>query len=216
MAASVDGLPLRSEVSVESELNAVIEKAEERFGPIDLFCSNAGIAMGDPDPLNPASVPDSAWLRNWGVHVMAHVYAARALAPKMAMRGHGYFLNTISAAGVLTAAGNGTYSTTKQAAVGFAESLAISYRERGMRVSILCPQGVDTPMLRKSMHGPSIADGVLSTEALAEVVVRDLGEERFLILSHPEVLTYMQRKAADYDRWLGGMKKLFQQRVAKR
>jgi len=217
VAASIGGLPLRCDVSIEAELKSAIADVEQRFGPIDLFCSNAGVAVGDPDLLDPAAAPDSAWALNWGVNLMAHVYAARALGPKMAARGSGYFLNTVSAAGLLTAAGNGTYSTTKHAAVGFAESLAIAYRDRGVGVSILCPQGVDTPMLRGSgrgeMHGPSIADGVLTAETVAGVVVEGLAEERFLILPHPEVLEYMRRKTSDYDRWLRGMGRLHRRLV---
>jgi NAD(P)-dependent dehydrogenase (short-subunit alcohol dehydrogenase family) len=224
VAASIDGLALRCDVSVEAALKSAIAEIEQHFGPIDLFCSNAGVAVADPDLMDPAAAPDSAWALNWGVNLMAHVYAARALGPKMAARGSGYFLNTVSAAGLLTAAGNGTYSTTKHAAVGFAESLAIAYRGRGVGVSILCPQGVDTPMLRGSsrgssdgaMHGPSVADGILTAEAVAGVVVEGLAAERFLILPHPEVLEYMRRKTSDYDRWLRGMGRLHQRLVDNR
>jgi NAD(P)-dependent dehydrogenase (short-subunit alcohol dehydrogenase family) len=208
VASAVDGLAIECDVTIEGELKAAIAQVEARFGPIDLFCSNAGVAIADPDPQDPAAAPDSVWALNWGVHLMSHVYAARDLGPKMAARGGGYFLNTISAAGLLTAVGNAPYSATKHAAVGFAESLAIAYRDRGVGVSILCPQGVDTPMLRQSMHGPSIADGVLSPEAVADCVIEGLAQERFLILPHPEALQYMQRKASDYDRWLGGMSRL--------
>jgi len=208
VAATIGGLGLACDVTVEAEVKGMIAEVERRLGPIDLFCSNAGVAIADPNVFDPAAAPDAVWDLNWRVHVMSHVYAARDLGPKMAARGGGYFLNTISAAGVLTAVGNGTYSATKHAAVGFAESLAIAYRERGVGVSILCPQGVDTPMLRKSMHGPSVADGVLTSETVADIVVEGLAEERFLILPHPEVLQYMQRKTSDYDRWLRGMSRL--------
>jgi NAD(P)-dependent dehydrogenase (short-subunit alcohol dehydrogenase family) len=208
VATSIDGMAFACDVTVEAQVKGMIAQVEQRLGPIDLFCSNAGVAIADPDVREPAGAPDEVWDLNWRVHVMSHVYAARDLGPRMAARGSGYFLNTISAAGVLTAVGNGTYSTTKHAAVGFAESLSIAYRDRGVGVSILCPQGVDTPMLRQSMHGPSVADGVLTAEAVAGIVVEGLAEERFLILPHPEVLQYMQRKTSDYDRWLRGMARL--------
>ena len=216
VAASIDGLAFKCDVTVEAQVKGLIADVEERLGPIDLFCSNAGVAIADPDVRDPNGAPDEVWTLNWQVHVMSHVYAARDLGPKMAARGGGYFLNTISAAGVLTAVGNGPYSTSKHAAVGFAESLAIAYRDRGVGVSVLCPQGVDTPMLRQSMHGPSVADGVLTTEAVAGIVVEGLAEERFLILPHPEVLQYMQRKTSDYDRWLRGMGKLHRQLTERR
>jgi NAD(P)-dependent dehydrogenase (short-subunit alcohol dehydrogenase family) len=216
VAEPIGGLVLACDVTEEEQIKAVIAQTEARFGAIDIFCSNAGVAIADPDVLDPAAAPDSVWTLNWRVHVMAHVYAARHLGPKMAARGGGYFVNTISAAGLLTAAGNGTYSTTKHAAVGFAESLAIAYQGRGVGVSILCPQGVDTPMLRQSMHGPSVADGVLSADDVAGAVVQGVAEERFLILPHPEVLQYMQRKTGDYDRWLRGMGRLHKQLTAGR
>lgn len=214
VAEDIGGLALRCDVGVESEMKEMIAEVESKLGPIDLFCSNAGVALATPDRLDPACAPDDVWTLNWRVHVMAHVYAARDLGPKMAARGSGYFLNTISAAGVLTAVGNAPYSTTKHAAVGFAESLAISYRDRGVGVSILCPQGVATPMLAGAKHGPSMADGVVSPEAVADDVIDGIREEKFLILPHPEVLGYMQRKATDYDRWLGGMRKLLRPRSA--
>src|SRR5579863_2801101 len=196
------------DVSREADIVRLIDDTETRFGPIDLFCSNAGIAVLDPDWDNPASVANEGWERSWAVNVMAHVYAARHLVPRMSARGGGYFLNTVSAAGLLSQIGSGPYSATKHAALGFAENLALTTRDRGIKVSVLCPQGVDTPMLHGITRGVPDRDGVLTPAALAETVVQGLDAERFLILPHPEVTTYIRRKADDYDRWLSGMTRL--------
>jgi len=189
---------------------AMVADIEARHGGIDLFCSNAGVGDGDPDKQSAASSPDAVWNRAWNVNVMAHVHAARAVIPGMQARGGGYLLNTISAAGLLSQIGGAVYSTTKHAAVGFAESLAITHGDQGIKVSILCPQGVDTAMLRQgdSASQPQNLDGVLTPDDVAESVVQGLAAESFLILPHPVVLTYMQRKTADYDRWIGGMRRL--------
>jgi NAD(P)-dependent dehydrogenase (short-subunit alcohol dehydrogenase family) len=208
VAARVSGAAMRCDVSREDDIIRLIEDTESRFGPIDLFCSNAGIAVLDPDWDNPASVPDDGWARNWAVNVMAHVYAARHLVPRMSARGGGYFLQTVSAAGLLSQIGSGPYSATKHAALGFAENLAINVRDRGIKVSVLCPQGVDTAMLHGITRGVPDGDGVLTPEAVADSVVEGLNAERFLILPHPEVATYTRRKADDYDRWLSGMARL--------
>ena len=205
VAAKIGGTAMRCDVSREIDIHRLIDDTEQTFGPIDLFCSNAGIAVLDPDWDNPASAPDDGWARSWAVNVMAHVYAARHLVPRMSARGGGYFLQTVSAAGLLSQIGGGPYATTKHAALGFAENLAITTRDRGIKVSVLCPQGVDTPMLRSIDRGVPDMDGVLTPEAVAEAVIAGVDAERFLILPHPEVATYVRRKAEDPDRWLAGM-----------
>ena len=196
------------DVSREDDVSRLIDHTEQEFGPIDLFCSNAGIAVLDPDWDNPASAPNDGWARSWAVNVMAHVWAARHLVPRMSARGGGYFLQTVSAAGLLSQIGGGPYATTKHAALGFAENLAIAMRDRGIKVSVLCPQGVDTPMLHGIDRGVPDRDGVLTPAQVAEAVIAGLDAERFLILPHPEVATYVRRKAEDSDRWLAGMARL--------
>ena len=208
VAARIGGAAILCDVSREDDIVRLIDSTETRFGPIDLFCSNAGIAVLDPDWDNPASVPDDGWARSWAVNLMAHVYAARHLVPRMSARGGGYFLNTVSAAGLLSQIGGGPYATTKHAALGFAESLAIATRDRGIKVSVLCPQGVDTPMLHGIARGVPDRDGVLTPAEVAAAVIAGLDAERFLILPHPEVATYVRRKAEDPDHWLAGMARL--------
>jgi NAD(P)-dependent dehydrogenase (short-subunit alcohol dehydrogenase family) len=199
---------VRCDVSREDDILRLIDGTEARFGPIDLFCSNAGIAVLDPDWDNPASAANDGWARSWAVNVMAHVYAARHLVPRMSARGGGYFLNTVSAAGLLSQIGSGPYATTKHAALGFAENLALTTRDRGINVSVLCPQGVDTPMLHGITRGVPDGDGVLTPAQVADAVVAGIDAEKFLILPHPEVATYIRRKADDHDRWLAGMARL--------
>jgi NAD(P)-dependent dehydrogenase (short-subunit alcohol dehydrogenase family) len=209
VAAELDALGLVCDVSLEQDIRRVVAAAEARFGPIDLFCSNAGIIHADPDFENAASASNETFDRCWRIHVMAHVYAARALLPGMIARGSGYFLNTVSAAGLLSQIGSATYSTTKHAAIGFAESLAITHREHGIRVSVLCPQAVRTAMLGdRGDRSAAALDGILSPEEVAGCVVQGLADERFLILPHPSVAEYMRRKVSDYDRWIGGMARL--------
>jgi NAD(P)-dependent dehydrogenase (short-subunit alcohol dehydrogenase family) len=182
----------------------LIEDTEERFGPIDLFCANAGIGMvGDEQS------DLEIWDRMWGINVMSHVHAARHLIPSWLARGEGYFLVTASAAGLLTNLKAAQYSVTKHAAVAFAEWLAVTYGDRGVKVSALCPQFVNTPLLTDSEAFKALGgDHTLEPEDVADSVVAGLAEERFLILPHPEVARYFQNKANDYDRWLGGMRKL--------
>lgn len=209
VADLIDGDWMRCDVSVEADIAGLIEATERRHGSIDLFCSNAGIAAGfDPDAPNAAFADDAVWQKSWLINVMAHVYAARHLLPSMIVRGNGYFLNTVSAAGLLTQLGSAVYATTKHAAVGFAESLAISHRKHGVRVSILCPQGVDTPMLQGLPQGPQSRDGVMTAADVARSAAEGIEQERFLILPHPQVAEYMSRKVSGYDKWISGMAKL--------
>ena len=160
------------------------------------------------------NVSTEAWQQIWDINVMAHVFAARAVLPSMLERGEGYLLNTSSAAGLLSQVGSAPYAVTKHAAIGFAEWLSITYGDRGIKVSALCPQAVRTAMTADSEEGGVAGlDGMLEPDQLADTVIDTLAEERFLVLPHPEVLTYMQRKAGDYDRWLKGMRRL-QERFA--
>lgn len=211
-------LALEVNVAIEADIIRLVEVTEQRCGPIDLFCSNAGIGA----PAGGVEAPNEGWQQIWDVNVMAHVYAARAVLPAMIARGEGYLLNTASAAGLLTNLGAGPYSVTKHAAVGLAEWLAITHGDQGIKVSCLCPQGVRTNLLLGGLTaaGPAsseqaelagavvLAQGTIEPEQCAEAVIAGLADERFLILPHPEVLDYFRNKAADYDRWLGGMRKL--------
>jgi NAD(P)-dependent dehydrogenase (short-subunit alcohol dehydrogenase family) len=202
-AASVGGVSFRTDVSKEADIQALIETVEKDHGPIDLFCSNAGIGVGGG-----AETPNEDWQRIWDINVMAHVWAARHLVPLMAARGGGYLLNTASAAGLLSQIGSAPYAVTKHAAVGLAEWLAITHGDQGIKVSVLCPQAVRTAMTAGNEDGVASVDGMMEPEELAEAVVKTIAAEEFLCLPHPQVLDYMRKKTADYGRWIGGMRKL--------
>jgi NAD(P)-dependent dehydrogenase (short-subunit alcohol dehydrogenase family) len=205
LAREISATAITADVSQEADVLRLVEQAAARHGRIDLFCSNAGVgAKGGIE------AADATWERSWPVNVMAHVYAARAALPGMLARGQGYLLQTVSAAGLLTQLGSAPYAVTKHAALGFAEWLAITYFDRGIRVSALCPQGVRTGMLRRAEFGGGsfLLETALEPDQVADAVVRGLEAESFLILPHPEVAEYFRRKGADYERWLGGMRRL--------
>jgi NAD(P)-dependent dehydrogenase (short-subunit alcohol dehydrogenase family) len=209
VADAIDGAAFKCDVGQERDILHLIGQTEQKFGPVARFCSNAGIGGGfDPMSENAGGSSDEPFAKSWAIHVMAHIYAARHLIPRMKARGGGYFLNTISAAGLLSQVGSPAYSTTKHAAVGFAENLAISHKADGIRVSILCPQGVDTNMLRSIPKGPQSGDGDLSPEQVAKDALAGIEQETFLILPHPQVLGYMRNKTENYDRWIAGMAKI--------
>ena len=220
VAAEIDGVAMGVDVADEQAIRKLVDEVERDLGPIDLFVSNAGVAFGDgrsgaisaKGGLNPM---DDRWEACWQVNVMAHVFAARALVPRMLKRGGGRLVNVASAAGLLSQIGDAAYSTTKHAAVGFAESLAIDYGDRGIQVSVVCPQAVATRMIgieddADSMDGGfggNDVDGIMSADDVADIIVDGTLEGSFLILTHPEVATYVQRKASDHDRWIGGMRR---------
>ncbi len=202
-AKEAGGIAVTCDVTREADVASLIEQAEKAFGQVDVYFSNAGVYRGTP-----GAASNDEWTLNWNVHVMAHVYAARNLMPKMTARGNGYFVITASAAGLLTHAVSATYATTKHAAVAYAEYLSINHGSQGVRVSVLCPQAVRTNMTRNLTETTSMVDGMIEPEALADCVIETMDAERFLILPHPTVLEYMRRKTGDYDRWLAGMRRL--------
>jgi len=189
----------------EQQIVDLVEHTQNRHGPIDLFCSNAGASV--EGVLTDAA--NEVWQKQWELHVMSHLYAARAVLPSMIARNEGYLLNTASAAGLLAAIGSGPYTVTKAAAVKLAEFLSITHADDGIKVSVLCPQGVNTAMAPRSL-GNGQTDGIIEADELAGVVVEALREERFHVLPHPEVETYVRRKGDDIDRWLSGMRRLRQ------
>jgi NAD(P)-dependent dehydrogenase (short-subunit alcohol dehydrogenase family) len=204
VARDVGAVAVRCDVSREADIQALVATAREQFGQVDIFMSNAGILgrMGGIE------LEDDLWEKMWQVHGMAHVWAARAVVPEMVARGEGYFVVTASAAGLLNIVESAPYGVTKHAAVAFAEWLRIAYGKQGVRVSCLCPQSVQTDMTAGGT-GSAGLDGVLSAEQVASDVVATMKEEKFLVLPHPEVAKYFLNKAQDYDRWLGGMQKLY-------
>lgn len=202
-AKDVDGVAFTTDVAKEDDIVHLIETVERDHGPIDLFCSNAGIGIGGG-----AEVPNEDWQRIWDINVMAHIWAARHLVPRMIARGGGYLLNTASAAGLLSQIGSAPYAVTKHAAVGLAEWLALTHGDDGIKVSVLCPQAVRTAMTAGNPDGVASVDGMIEPDLVAEACVKAIAAEDFLVLPHPEVLQYMRNKTADYNRWIGGMRKL--------
>jgi NAD(P)-dependent dehydrogenase (short-subunit alcohol dehydrogenase family) len=207
VAGDVGGTASTADVSREGDVARLVQQAIADHGGIDLFCSNAGIAVNGDE-----STPDAEWTRCWDVNVMAHVYAARAVVPHMLARGGGYLLQTVSAAGLLTHPQSATYAVTKHASLAFAEWLSMTYGDRGIKVSALCPQGVRTDMLRRAeaegTRRSFLLDSVIEPEQVADAVVKGLEAECFLILPHPEVAEFVRRRAGDHDRWLRGMRRL--------
>lgn len=202
-AAEINGIARKVNVGSEDDIKTLIDDIESNVGPIDLFCSNAGILVyGGPEAAN------EDWQRIWDINVMAHVYAARHLVPKMIARGGGYLLNTASAAGLLSQVGSAPYAVTKHAAVSLAEWLALTYGDDGIKVSVLCPQAVRSAMTKGHEDGVASINGMLEPEPVAEACLKAIEEETFLVLPHPEVLQYFRNKAENYDRWIGGMRKL--------
>lgn len=205
VAREIGGMAIRCDVSKEDDVAELVRKVETAKGRIDIFCSNAGIAVGGGPE---AATAD--WQRIWDVNVMAHVYVARHVLPAMLARKEGYLLGTVSAAGLLNHVFAAPYGVTKAAALSLFEWLAIAHGGEGIRVSCLCPQGVKTDMLaaERRLGLEFLTAGALEPEVVAEAVVEGIANERFLILPHPEVATYFNRKAEDYDRWLRGMRRL--------
>jgi len=204
-ADMIAGVAMMADVSREQDTARIIEDTETSIGPIDLFCCNAGVGLGES-----IDSPNAEWQAIWDINVMSHVYAARHLVPRMVKRGGGYFLNTSSAAGLLNQIGGAAYGVTKHAAVGFGEWLAIHHQHEGIGVSMLCPQAVRTAMTAVENDAVAAAanNGMIEPEELADTVVEELRNESFLILPHPVVREYMQNKTSNYDRWIAGMNKL--------
>ena len=206
IAAEIGGLAIACDVSKESDIQALIKQTESQLGDIDLFVSNAGFGVGEPDHV--ASASNDVWQKNWELHVMSHVWASRALLPKMLARGDGYLVNTASAAGLLVQIADAAYSATKHAAVSFAESLAIGHGDDGIKVSVICPQYVNTNILAvpDDQRGKEL-QGVITPENCAATVVKGIEDETFMILTHPEVAGFYRNRASDPSRWVNGMRR---------
>ena len=202
-AQDVNGLAVQANVGVEKDIINVIDKANELSGGIDIFCSNAGI--GGVHGFFEVETAD--WQNIWEINVMSHIFAAKNVLPQMLEQGSGYLMNTSSAAGLLTQVGLAPYSVTKAAALSLAEWIKITYGNKGIGVSCLCPQAVKTPMTENGA-GTAGVDGMIEPEECAAAVLEAIEKEQFLITPHEEVLEYIKRKATDYDRWIGGMQRL--------
>jgi len=209
VADAIGGIGMELDVSDETSVTSALASIEETHGPIGLLVNNAGIATGGS-----VDVPTERWQRTWDINVMAHVHAINAVLPGMLANGSGYILSTVSAAGLLTNIGAAPYAVTKHAALALAEWVSMTYGRQGIGVSALCPQFVDTPMLELFGDAASqewVRSIAITTEDVADAVIEGLAAERFLILPHPDVEKFFQNKANDYDRWLGGMRKLNEQ-----
>jgi NAD(P)-dependent dehydrogenase (short-subunit alcohol dehydrogenase family) len=206
IAEKVNGIAIAADVSDEKDIINVVEKANKYSGGIDIFCSNAGVG-GTPMLLETTS---EEWNSTWSINVMSHVHAARHVLPQMLERGEGYLMNTASAAGLLSQIGAAQYAVTKSAAISFAEWIKITYGQKGIGVSCLCPQAVRTAMTAQGA-GVAGVDGMLEPDVVAKDVLDAIEKERFLVLPHKEVAEYVQRKGNDRDRWITGMQRLQKQ-----
>jgi len=222
VAGEIGGIAIKLDVAREAEIIAAVERVERELGPIDIFVSNAGVAFGDGDG-GAASASNENWRACLDINLMAHVYAAREMVPRMKERGGGCLVNVVSAAGLLCQVGEAAYTASKHAAVGFAESLAITHNDDGIHVCLVCPQAVATRMIGvdedtevedgSTGFGGNDVDGILSTEYVADCILAAIQQEKFLVLPHPQVSTYFRRKASDHDRWIEGMRR-FRTRLA--
>src|SRR6202521_2638291 len=205
VAQEIRGKAVRCDVSRDADVRELVERVEAELGRIDIFCSNAGIAVGGGP-----EAPDDQWQRIWDVNVMSHVFVARHALPGMLNRGEGYLLGAVSPAGLLNHVFAAPYGVTKEAALSLFEWLSIAHGDQGIRVSCLCPQGVKTDMLaaERKLGLNFLTENALEPDEVAEIVLRGIHDEKFLILPHPEVAEYFRRKAEDYDRWLNGMRRL--------
>jgi NAD(P)-dependent dehydrogenase (short-subunit alcohol dehydrogenase family) len=209
VAEQINGIAVATNVGVEADIVALVKKTEEQLGPIDIFVSNAGVSFGDGPGWMAASASDEHWTTSWNVNVMAHVWAARAVVPAMIKRGGGYLVNVASGASLLCQIGDAAYTATKTAALGFAESLAITHGDDNIKVSVVCPLYVATAMTEGG-RGVTGQDQMMTAEEAADAVLSGMESETFMILPHTELATYTERKGADYDRWLKGMRRMRQ------
>jgi NAD(P)-dependent dehydrogenase (short-subunit alcohol dehydrogenase family) len=205
VADEIKGIAVRCDVSKEADIQALVATTRQHYGQVDAYISNAGILgrMGGLD------LEDTLWDAMWNIHGMAHVWAARAVVPEMVARGEGFFMVTASAAGLLTIVESAPYAVTKHAAVAFAEWLRIAYGRKGVQVACLCPQSVQTNMISGTDGGSAAVNGILAPEVVAQEVVTTMDNGKFLVLPHPEVAQYFRNKGQDYERWIGGMQKMY-------
>ncbi|MFA3915608.1 SDR family NAD(P)-dependent oxidoreductase [Ruegeria hyattellae] len=206
VARSIDGIGIAADLRNEAEVAQLIVDVEDQTGGIDIFCSNAGILT-----LGGVEASDADWQKTWEINVMSHIWAARHVVPRMIERGGGYLLNTASAAGLLNQIGAAPYGVTKHAAIGLAEWLHITYRDQGIGVSVLCPQAVQTDMIRGNEASIASLNGIIEPEIVAKFCMEAIEKEEFLVLPHPQVRDYVALKGTDYERWLSGMRKLKRQ-----